>query len=171
MRRHRKTKRNLKLKRHKTKRGNVARRLKCLRGGNGQPVKKIFNLDLHVSVIKDVMSILKTIYNNDIEVTYWSITGNSTAKDVKYVNNSTWKDIDMNMIQQFQNEYDSILKEYDAFVVTHTPVFAMLYEKYGKPIIVVNSCRYDQPFCWNKNTTMLNAFKDSLNVCKNRASS
>src|SRR5262249_14615217 len=35
---------------------------------------------------------------------------------------------------------------YDAFIVTHTPAFALLYLPWGKPIIVVNSTRYEQPF-------------------------
>ena len=68
----------------------------------------------------------------------------------------------MEMIETFHREYDKILSNYDAFVVTHTPVFAMIFEKYGKPIIVVNSCRYDQPFCWNKNTEMKEKFHESL---------
>ena len=30
--------------------------------------------------------------------------------------------------------------------MTHTPAFALLYEPYDKPVLVVNSCRYEQPF-------------------------
>jgi hypothetical protein len=68
----------------------------------------------------------------------------------------------MDMIEKFQQEYDKILTQYDAFVVTFSPVFAMLFEKYNKPIIIVNACRYDQPFCWNNNTTMLKLLNMSL---------
>ncbi len=53
------------------------------------------------------------------------------------------------MIDAFVKEYDDLLKSFDGFIVTHTPVLALLYEKYNKPVIIVNSCRYEQPFCWN----------------------
>jgi hypothetical protein len=56
------------------------------------------------------------------------------------------------MITEFQERYDAELSKYDAFLVTHTPVFCLLYEKYGKPVICVNSCRFDQPFCWKRDT-------------------
>jgi hypothetical protein len=133
----------------------------------GRPTKKIFNLDLHISVIEDVTTILKEIYGDTVEVTNWNISSSGhhlgkKSTDVKIINQSTWKDINADMIKKFQDEYDDILKDYDGFVVTHTPVFAMLYEKYGKPIIIVNSCRYDQPFCWNKNEEMLKVFNESL---------
>jgi hypothetical protein len=136
-----------------------------LSGGNS--TIKLFNLDLHQSVIEDIKTLLKSIYDSKFEITNWSISnhnhqfGKPTA-DVKFINQSTWKDINMDMISKFQNEYDSLLSTYDGFIVSHTPVFAMLYEKYNKPIIIVNSCRYDQPFCWNKDTEMLNLFKESL---------
>lgn len=133
----------------------------------GAAAFKVFNLDLHQSVIEDVKNILSTLYGDKIDITNWSISnhnhyfGKPTA-DVKVITQDTWRSFDMNMIEQFQQEYDSILSNYDAFIVTHTPVFAMLYEKYGKPIIIVNSCRYDQPFCWNNDTSMLKLFNTAL---------
>ena len=47
--------------------------------------------------------------------------------------------------------YAAELDKYDGFIVTHTPVFARLFEHLNKPVILVNSCRYDQPFCYNAN--------------------
>ena len=44
-----------------------------------------------------------------------------------------------------------IQPEYDGFVVTHSPVLCRLFERFNKPIILVNSCRYDQPYCHNHN--------------------
>jgi hypothetical protein len=41
------------------------------------------------------------------------------------------------------------LKKYDGFIVTHSPVFVRFFESLGKPVILINSCRYDTPFCWN----------------------
>lgn len=147
------------------KRKNKSLKRRKMHGGNNP--KKLFNLDLHQSVIEDVKDIVKTLYGNNIEITNWSISnhnhyfGKPTA-DVKHVNQSTWRDFDMDMIKRFQDEYDTMLSTYDGFIISHTPVFMMLYEKYNKPIIVINSCRYDQPFCWNKNTKMLEALKASI---------
>ena len=144
--------------------GRTTRNRRRQKGGK---VIKVFNLDLHVAVIEDIKNIINTLYGPDVEITNWSISGsNGTFKKpdakVNHVNGGTWKNISMEMIQAFQAEYDEFLTGFDAFIVTHTPVFSMLFEKYGKPIIVINSCRYDQPFCWNKNTEMLNLFHESL---------
>mgnify|MGYP003351664753 CR=1 FL=1 len=40
------------------------------------------------------------------------------------------------------------LEQFDGFIVTHSPVFCLLFEKFCKPIILINSCRYEQPFSW-----------------------
>lgn len=144
-----------------------ARKTYKRRRQKGGKVVKVFNLDLHVAVIEDIKNIMNTLYGSNVEITNWSISGaNASFKkptaDVKHITQGTWRDIDMKMIEAFQAEYDEFLKGFDAFIVTFSPVFAMLYEKYGKPIIVINACRYDQPFCWNKNTEMLNLFHQSL---------
>jgi len=128
---------------------------------------KIFNLDLHQSVIEDIKDIANRLYGPKIEITNWSISDHNhyfkkPTAQVKYIGQNTWRNFDMEMVENFQQEYDEFLKGFDAFVVTFTPVFAMLFEKYGKPIIIVNACRYDQPFCWNNNTAMLKLFHMSL---------
>ncbi len=129
---------------------------------------KLFNLDLHISVIEDIKNVFTNI-SSDIEITDWSISGhtwvfNKTKQQVKHVNADTWKQIDMNMINKFQEEYDDYLSTFDGFIVTHTPVFCLLFEKYNKPIFMVNSCRYVQPYCWNngRNDDMLNELNKSL---------
>jgi hypothetical protein len=118
-------------------------------------------------VIEDIKNIMNTLYGANAEITNWSVSGHNhqfkkPTAEVKHINQDTWKNINMDMIKAFQAEYDEFLKGFDAFIVTFSPVFVMLYEKYGKPIIVINACRYDQPFCWNKNTDMLNLFHESL---------
>jgi len=129
-----------------------------------RPVR-LFNLDLHISVIQDVKHVLNHLYGPTVEVTNWSISGHNwvfgaPTPAVEIVNAETWRGIDPAMVLAFQIKYDAFLSSFDGFLVTHTPVFAMLYEKYGKPILVVNSCRYEQPFCWTGNLahwTWLNA--------------
>ena len=128
---------------------------------------KLFNLDLHTSVIADIESICKTLYGNQVEITNWSISGHNAIfgkedRHVKYINQETWSKINSEMIEQFQTTYDSYLKEFDGFIVTHTPVFALIFEPYGKPILVVNTCRYDQPYCHTKDTSSLNILNESL---------
>ena len=129
--------------------------------------KKFFNLDLHISVIADVKHILKELYGDKIEIINWSISGhnwvfNQPSPQVDIINANTWRGIDIDMINKFHQRYDSFLETFDGFIVTHTPVFVLLYEKYGKPIIMVNSCRYEQPFCWNGDINMWNYLNIAL---------
>jgi hypothetical protein len=136
-------------------------------------VKRLFNLDLHISVIKDMQDVCKRVYGDAVDITNWSMSGhnwvfgNPTA-ETKWVTPRTWEKLNMTMIEQFQKEYDDFLSTFDGFVVTHTPVFAMLYEKYNKPILVVNTCRFDQPFCWSKDKDMNARFIESLTRMVNR---
>lgn len=127
---------------------------------------RFFNLDLHQSVIEDVRYIFQRIYP-EVSITNWSISDHNWVfgkkeREVQHINQETWTEINEPMIRLFQETYDTELRLYDGFIVTHTPVFAMLYEKYGKPIIIVNSCRYDQPFCWTKDIYMLGRFHECL---------
>ena len=109
---------------------------------------KLFNLDLHISVIADIKNIL-TEQGHTID--NWCLSGHSWVfgkeKDsVDVVNQNTWRQLDENLANKFYERYEEDLKEYDGFVVTHTPCFSMLYEKFNKPIIVVASTRYEDPF-------------------------
>ena len=115
---------------------------------------RFFNLDLHISVIQDVKHILNHLFGPTVEVTNWSISGHNwvfgaSTPSVEIVNANTWKHLNPAMISAFQTKYDEFLRGFDGFIVTHTPAFCMLFEKYEKPILLVNSCRYEQPFCWN----------------------
>jgi hypothetical protein len=130
-------------------------------------MKKFFNLDLHQSVIEDVKDVFHRLYGDTVEITNWSISAHNWVfgkpeRHVQIINQQTWVRFNESMIRQFQDYYENELKQYDGFIVSHTPVFAMLYEKYEKPVIIVNSCRYDQPFCWTKDMNMLNAFHKCL---------
>lgn len=120
---------------------------------------RFFNLDMHVSVIADVSHILKELYGDDIEIVDWSISGhcwvfNKIQQDVKIVNAHTWKNFNKEMIDAFVKEYSVFLSTFDAFIVTHTPIFALLFESFNKPIIVVNSCRYEQPYSFNETNNL-----------------
>ena len=67
------------------------------------------------------------------------------------INPDTWKNLNDTMISDFHKEYDEYLSQFDGFVCGHPNSFGMIFEKYNKPIILINSCRFDLPFCWNNN--------------------
>lgn len=109
---------------------------------------KFFNLDLHISVIADIKKIFNDLGH---EVDNWSISGHShimgrSIDKVDFINQNTWRNIDDNLIEKFYQRYKEELKHYDGFIVTHTPCFSMLYEKFNKPIITVASTRFEDPF-------------------------
>lgn len=124
-------------------------------------VLKLFNLDLHISVIEDITYIAKKLFQDNIEITNWSISGhnnifNKIPPPFTPINQETWKNISPELVHHFQKIFDAELSSYDGFIVTHTPVFCMLYEKYKKPILCVNTCRFDQPFCWAETSSQTN---------------
>ena len=142
-----------------------------------QSTVKLFNIDLHMSVLADVRDTLARLYGDRVSVTHWyiglmdveafgfpkpsltlaqlfqveqkqawqlGIEGDPTT-----VNEFSFQHIDQEMIDRFVERYRAELVKYDGFIVTHTPVFARLYESFGKPVILINSCRYDQPHCFH----------------------
>lgn len=126
---------------------------------------KFFNLDLHISVIEDFKNIMNELYGDKIEIVNWSISSmnwvfNKDIANVDIINQHTWKNINEELIENFYNKYFDYLSKFDGFIVTHTPVFCLLYEKFNKPIILINSCRYEQPFSWTNNIKLW----DTLNI-------
>jgi len=112
---------------------------------------KFFNLDLHISVIADIKHIFKELGH---EIDDWSISGHAwlmgkKTKQVKHVNQNTWRNINEDLADRFYDHYKDELSKYDGFIVTHTPCFSLLYKKFNKPIIVVASTRYEDPFSGN----------------------
>jgi hypothetical protein len=128
---------------------------------------KLFNLDLHISVIEDIKDICQRLFSDQVQITNWSISEHNWVFDkptppIEAITASNWKTFNHQHIQAFHQAYDDLMSTFDGFVVTHTPVFAMLFEKYKKPILIVNTCRYDQPFCWFKNPQMENELVETL---------
>jgi len=119
-------------------------------------------MDLHISVIADFKSLFP-----EFDITDYCMSGHHWVFDKKkeepeHINSSTWINIDDKMIKEFQNKYDSFLETFDGFICGHPNGFIPIFEKYNKPIIMINSCRYDLPFCWSKNYEMLEAYKSCL---------
>ena len=120
-------------------------------------------MDLHISVIADIKNILE----KHVEIVDWCMSGHSWVLKKekvcpKYLNPNTWTQIDKQMIENFQKEYDSFLCTFDGFIVAYPGSFIMLFEKYNKPIIMVNAVRYDLPFCWSRNSEMMSEYNSCL---------
>lgn len=114
---------------------------------------KFFNIDLHISVIEDIKFIFKELGH---EVTSWNLSShnwvfgrNPTSVDI--VNQNTWKYIDQNMCDSFYERYKNDLSEYDGFIACYPTAFALLYEKFDKPIYIVVATRYEHPFSSDEN--------------------
>ena len=116
--------------------------------------KRLFNIDLHISVIEDFININKNI-NSNLSINDNSISNHSylmnKEKSTKYLTSNNWKNILNNndKLDLFYKKHKEELEKYDGFVITHTPAFILLYEKFNKPIIIINSCRYENPFMDN----------------------
>jgi len=115
----------------------------------------LFNLDLHISVMRDLQ---QEIHAKQMKSVRWSISGSNRfsrsiykiSDPVEAINSQTWSGLDEALISQFENRYRKFLSRFDGFVVTHTPSFAQLYRSLDKPILVVNSTRYEAPYSNDK---------------------
>jgi hypothetical protein len=107
-------------------------------------------MSVHVSVIQDLKAVYPTL-----EIVDWCLSGvswimNRYTDVPKVINHSTWKRISPAMIAAFQAEYDTFLRGFDLFILAHPSVFALAFEKYGKPILMLNTTRYDLPYCYSQ---------------------
>lgn len=123
---------------------------------------RAFCMDVHISIIADFKRIFP-----EIEIIDWCLSGHAWVfnrqQDVpKHVNAQTWRQFDSKMVDEFRREYDSFLRSFDFFIVGYASCFAMIYEPYNKPIVMLNNVRCDIPFCWSNDLNMLNMFKESI---------
>jgi len=127
---------------------------------------RLFNLEAHISVIADIENIFTRLYP-EIEITSWNFSQHSFVfgrkpADVEIINQHTWKQLDQKMIEQFHQRYDGFLQQFDGFICGFPPVFALLFEKYNKPIFMVNATRYEMPYCWEPNPKMQARLENTL---------
>ena len=110
----------------------------------------LFNLDLHISVIADFEYILKRLFPFDFKINAKSMSGHSVIMNKEIcnsyvVNRNNWKLLNQDLVNLFYTTHKDELEKYDGFVVTFSPAFALLYEIFNKPIIIINATRYEQP--------------------------
>ena len=115
---------------------------------------RLFCMDLHISVIADFKTACP-----DVEVVDWCLSGHAWVmkRNQEYpdhINPRTWRDLTPERMQAFRDKYDAFLQTFDGFIVGFCSAFAMIYEPYNKPILMLNAVRYDIPFCWTRNMEM-----------------
>lgn len=115
---------------------------------------KFFNIDQHVSVIADIAHIFKNLGH---QVDDWSLSGHSWVlnkpKPQIMLSDGTQLTCSgvcsQEVCDKFYEANKDKLDQYDAFIACYPVEFAMLYERWNKPIIVVNCVRYDHPNTFN----------------------
>jgi hypothetical protein len=122
--------------------------------------KIMFSLDLHTSIVRDFTPLLKIL---NVHVNRWSISGSSRLfkepnLKLKIINNRTWRDLNMTMIDKFQKKYSGFLGKQDGFILSYTLSFIEIFKKYDKPILGINATRYEAPYTFEINSFLdLNA--------------
>ena len=115
------------------------------------PLARLFNLDLHISVIADIRAGLDS--ERELLQT-WSVSGAnavmrrvySEPDPVDVVNARTWKGLDPAMIEAFQHRYARFLIRFDGFISTYPPSFSQLFGGLDRPQLVVAATRYEAPY-------------------------
>ena len=123
---------------------------------------RFFALDLHISVIADLKDVL-----NQHEIIEWSLSGhnwvfNRPPATPEYITQKTWMNLTPAQLDTFRKKYDFFLKTFDGFLVGHAMPYVMLFQPYGKPVYAWNTCRYDLPFCFTKDTATRKTYHDIL---------
>ena len=112
---------------------------------------RLFNLDLHIGVVADLEQTFKHI---GISLTRWSISGHNhlvegrlpVSDPVRYINQRSWRTLNLDLIEKFQVRYGKFLQRFDGFVCTYSPTFAEIFRDLGKPVLVVAATRYEAPY-------------------------
>ena len=115
---------------------------------------KFFNIDLHISVIADMKSIFESLGHEvtDISLSDHTWVLGKERGSIPLLDNGNWMRLSCeDMSNLFYQQYKDDLKDYDAFIVTYPPPFALLYKNFNKPIIVNIPIRYEWPFTFRPN--------------------
>lgn len=111
---------------------------------------KFYNIDQHVSVIADIAHIFKNLGH---QVDDDSLSGHSWVlnKPKAKIMLSDGTQLTCSGVcteevcDKFYEANKERLSKYDGFICAYPIEFAMLYERFNKPIIAVNCIRYDHP--------------------------
>jgi hypothetical protein len=112
---------------------------------------RLFNLDLHTSLIADISIGFKEC---DAPLISWNLSGNNRnfrkffkIKDPVYpFSKKLWTDYTELDLIKFRNRYRFFLSRFDGFVVCFPPAFVEIFMDFGKPILVNIGTRYEAPY-------------------------
>jgi hypothetical protein len=115
----------------------------------------LFSFDLHISVIREIKTGLKSFPN--VNVVSWSISSHNFvirrffkfADPVKYINARNWNTLSQEQIQKFLKRYQRYLKQFDGFIISYPPAFIQIFSALDKPIFLLIPTRYEIPYTNN----------------------
>lgn len=111
---------------------------------------KFFNIDQHVSVIADVAHIFKNlgheVEDKSLSGHHWVLNKQKAQIMLSDGTQLTCSGVCTEEVcDKFYEANKDELEKYDAFIACYPVEFALLYEKFNKPIIIVNCIRYQHP--------------------------
>lgn len=129
---------------------------------------RFFNIDQHISVIADLKFIFKRLGHtiDDICMSGHAFVMRRRTESIPKLNGDNWCGmVDGSYWDWFYDEYKNKLKDYDGFICCYPPLYAMLYKKFNKPIIVDIPIRYDHGVHFNPvNLHLFNEYLKQENV-------
>lgn len=108
---------------------------------------KLLNIDMHISVIQDVQHILGELGH---EVSRYSLSGHNWVDKtpdprLAVLNRHSWKSINEKTVSRFFKRYRESFVDYDGFIHSYPPAFALLFEPFEKPVVTITCTRFDYP--------------------------
>lgn len=119
-------------------------------------IMRFWSIDMHISIQHDVADVFSklghTVDKLCLSNHTW-VNGESPGSNT-VINQGNFWGITQEVCDKFYDAYKDQLKSYDGFLVSYPPLFALLFEKFNKPVICVACTRYDFPTKnhpdWNK---------------------
>lgn len=124
---------------------------------------RLFNLDLHTSVIADLQEAVTSA-----RLVSWNSSNHNFLFRPKYpspdpvaiVNQRSWQKIDRFRSFLFRFRYFLFLRSFDGFIVTYPTAFLILFANLKRPILAVVATRFDWPM--SRNLRLFNWYKTKL---------
>lgn len=107
---------------------------------------KLFNIDLHISVIEDIKTILQDLGH---QVDSVNMSGHNWVfgrQRQSIPELEDWRNINQKTCDEFYKRWKWLGDTYDGFITCYPPLFSLLFENFGKPIYAVVATRYEHPF-------------------------
>jgi hypothetical protein len=108
---------------------------------------KFFNIDMHISIIHDIKTLLPELGHdiNSLCMSGHTWVNNEQKQETDIINSHNFKEINQEICDKFYERYKDTLDDYDAFIHSYPPAFAFLFEKFNKPIYTIACTRYEFP--------------------------